>query len=98
MAAMDRHARVAYLTGRNRTKSLMLTALYYQDRCKALLFKSPSSTRHMWELLPCVRHLTDCGFMFECHLLLLYVNSFQLVTKEKTFQAVFEKVNLASIQ
>ena len=40
----------------------------------------------------CVRHfLTDCGFMFECHFLLLYVNSFQLVTKEKTFQAVFEK-------
>ena len=31
----------------------------------------------------CVRHLTDCGLMFECHFRLLYVNSFQLVTKEK---------------
>ena len=52
----------------------------------------------MWELLAVRKHLTDCGFMFECHFLLLYVNSFQLVTKEKTFQAVFEKVNLAGIQ
>ena len=36
--------------------------------------------------------------MFECHFLLLYVNSFQLITKEKTFLAVFEKVNLAGVQ
>ena len=34
--------------------------------------------------------------MFECHFLLLYVNSFQLVTKEK--KAVFEKVNLTGVQ
>ena len=37
--------------------------------------------------------------MLECRFLLLYVNSFQLVTKEKKlFQAVFEKVNLAGVQ
>ena len=60
--------------------------------------KAPASHDTRGSCWLCVRNLTDCGFMFECHFLLLYVNSFQLVTKEKTFQAVFEKVDLAGVQ
>ena len=58
-----------------------------KTRAKHPFIKAPAPYNTFGSCWLCVRHLTDCGFVFECHFHLLFVNSFQLVTKEKYFSS-----------
>ena len=81
-----RHRHVAWLTAVIGLRALCSLPFTTKTGAKHPFIKAPAPHDTCGSCWLCIRHsLTDYGFMLECRFLLLYVNSFQLVTKEKNF-------------